>query len=115
MNRRTFTSNCLTCGAHVLGLATFSPVMIRKAFQATDESNIVVTEKWGHIEKVADGMWAVISTPFETKDFTTLCNGGIIAGDKGVLAIESFARPKGATWLANQAKKLTGRWPTDIV
>lgn len=115
MNRRTFVSSCLTCSAHVLGLASFSPGLIRKAFQAQDEDKIVVKEKWGHIEKVADGMWSLISTPFDTRDFTTVCNGGIIAGDKGVLAIESFMQPKGATWLANQAKALTGKWPTDIV
>lgn len=115
MNRRTFVSGCLTCGAHVLGLANFSPTLIRKAFQAQDEEKIVVKEKWGHIEKVADGMWSLISTPFDTRDYTTVCNGGIIAGDKGVLAIESFMQPKGATWLANQAKALTGKWPTDIV
>ena len=115
MNRRTFVSSCLTCGAHVMGLASFSPVLIRKAFQAQDEDRIVAKEKWGRIEKVGEGMWALISTPFDTRDFTTVCNGGIIAGDKGVLAIESFMQPKGATWLASQAKKLTGKWPTDVV
>ena len=115
MHRRTFVSSCLTCGAHVLGLAHFSPTLIRKAFQAQDEEKIVAKEKWGRIEKISDGIFSLVSTPFDTRDFTTVCNGGIIAGDKGVLAIESFMQPKGATWLAKQAKELTGKWPTDIV
>ena len=115
MNRRTFVSGCLTCSAHILGLARFSPGLLGNVFSQQDEKKIVTEEKWGRIEQVADGAWAIISTPFETRDFTTVCNGGIIAGVKGVLAIESFMQPKGATWLARQAKKLTGKWPTDVV
>jgi glyoxylase-like metal-dependent hydrolase (beta-lactamase superfamily II) len=68
---------------------------------------------WGRIERVADGVWALISTPLQ--DRTTLCNGGIIRGSAGVLVLESYAQPKGATWLAEQAKALTGRWPDDVV
>lgn len=115
MNRRSFLKSSASCGAHVLALSCFAPAMLRNAFAAQDQDKVVVTEKWGRLEKVHEGVWSLISTPFETQDFTTVCNGGIIAGDKGVLAIESFMNPKGATWLAEQAKKLTGKWPTDIV
>lgn len=115
MNRRHFVSGCLTCSAHMLGIASYAPGQIRNVFAQQEESKIVVKKKWGSLEKVADGAWALISTPFTTRDFTTVCNGGIVAGSKGVLCIESFNKPKGATWLANQAKELTGRWPTDIV
>ena len=115
MNRRTFISGCFGCSTHILGIANFAPSLIRNAFTQQVENEVVVKEKWGQLEKVADGAWSLISTPFTTRDFTTVCNGGIIAGDKGVLAIESFMQPKGATWLAERAKELTGRWPTDIV
>ncbi|HEY2026856.1 MAG TPA: MBL fold metallo-hydrolase, partial [Gemmatimonadaceae bacterium] len=63
---------------------------------------------------VSDGIWALISTPLGG-DFTTVSNGGIIAGRNGVLAIEAFNQPQGAQWMANQARALTGRWPTHII
>jgi glyoxylase-like metal-dependent hydrolase (beta-lactamase superfamily II) len=59
-------------------------------------------------------MWALISTPLEG-DRTTLCNGGIIAGRAGVVIVESFATPAGATWMAAKARELTGRWPSHVV
>jgi glyoxylase-like metal-dependent hydrolase (beta-lactamase superfamily II) len=43
-----------------------------------------------------------------------LCNGGIIAGRSAVLAIEGFFEPRGAAWLAERARELTGRWPTHV-
>jgi len=71
----------------------------------------VAQEKFGRLESVAPGIWALISTPLNG-DRTTVCNGGLVAGRSGVLAIEGFMQPAGATWLAEQSKKLTGRWPT---
>lgn len=114
MNRRGFLG-AATCGAHVLTLACFSPSLLRQAFANSDDREIEAKEKWGRLEKVHDGVWALISTPFTSRDFTTVCNGGIIQGEKGVLAIESFMQPAGATWIAEQAKRLTGSWPTDVV
>jgi len=64
------------------------------------------------LERVGDGLWALVSTPFE--DRTTLCNGGIVAGTDGVLVVESFATPDGAAWMARQAEALTGRPPTHV-
>jgi len=74
---------------------------------------LVRREPFGNLEKVADGVWALISTPL-SGDSTTVSNGGIIAGRSGVLVIEGFNRPAGATWLAGQARELTGRWPTHV-
>jgi glyoxylase-like metal-dependent hydrolase (beta-lactamase superfamily II) len=58
----------------------------------------------------------MISTPLAgprgTDSWRTVCNGGIVAGDREVLAIEAFATPEGATWLAAAAQRLTGRPPT---
>lgn len=76
---------------------------------------IVDKQPWGYLEELAEGVWAVVSTPFETEDWTTGCNGGLIAGRERVVAIESFVRPAGAEWLANQSVELTGRRPTDVV
>ncbi len=113
--RRQFLSTSGSCAAYVLSLATAAPKLFESIMAPRRQDDIVAREQWGRLEKVEDGIWALISTPFETRDFTTVCNGGIIAGDDRVLAVESFMNPAGATWLAEQAKKLTGKWPTDVV
>ncbi len=76
---------------------------------------VVAEESWGRIVELADGIWAVVSTPLASDDWTTGSNGGLVAGSDRVLAIESFVRPEGARWLAEHARKLTGRRPTDVV
>ncbi|MGD8277672.1 MAG: MBL fold metallo-hydrolase [Gemmatimonadota bacterium] len=113
IDRRQFLQGCAACSAHIALLASASPVGAARAFAAAQDSNVVVREPWARIEEVADGIWAVISTPLE--DRTTICNGGIIRGSGGVLVVESFASPDGATWAAEQARTLTGRWPDAIV
>ena len=75
---------------------------------------VVASEPFGNLEKVSDGVWALISTPL-SGDRTTVSNGGIIAGRNAVLAIEGFNQPQGAVWLAGKAREFTGRWPTHIV
>lgn len=74
---------------------------------------IVAREPFGSLEHVADGVWALISTPLNG-DRTTISNGGLIAGRSGVLAIEGFNDPNGALWLASKSRELTGRWPTHV-
>src|SRR5256885_7418701 len=92
---------------------TAAPSLIR-AF--TPRSRVVAQSSFAVVEQIVDGVWAVISTPNSgTPDArTTLCNGGIIAGRDAVLAIEGFFTPAGSTWVANQCKALTGRWPTHV-
>ena len=71
------------------GIAQFAPAAFRNVMQQSDDAReVLFTEKWGRVEKIQEGVWALVSTGFETKDFTTVCNGGIIAGDKGVLAVD---------------------------
>src|SRR3954471_7890867 len=89
------------------------PYAARAAWANAPFGMVVAREPFGNLEKVADGVWALISTPLNG-DSTTVSNGGIIAGRNGVLAIEGFNRPAGAQWLAGQARELTGRWPTHI-
>lgn len=81
-------------------------------------SRPVVSEQvWGRIERIADGVWAVISTPLAGGPDArrTLCNGGIVSGKSGVALIEGFASPDGARWMAEQAKQITGRPATHVI
>jgi glyoxylase-like metal-dependent hydrolase (beta-lactamase superfamily II) len=101
-----------SCAAH---LALASTVMPRAARALWSERSgvTVAREPFGSLERIADGVWALISTPL-TGDNTTVSNGGIIVGRNAVLAIEGFNRPAGAAWLAGKARELTGRWPTHV-
>ena len=60
---------------------------------------------------------AVAGTPLASGDDArrTLCNGGVIAGRDGVLAVEGFATAAGAAWLAGEAERLAGMRPTHVV
>ena len=80
-----------------------------------DGHPIVAQGHWGHIEKLAEGVWGIFSTPLAHDDWTTLCNGGIVAGSNRVLVIEGFARPAGARLVAQHARELAGQWPTDVL
>ena len=104
LSRRRFLE--LT-GVGGLGLALSPP----RALATRPE--VVAEEPWGRIAKLADKVWGVVSTPLESSDWTTGCNGGLVAGTKRVLAIDSFLRPQGAAWVASNARELTGRRPTD--
>jgi glyoxylase-like metal-dependent hydrolase (beta-lactamase superfamily II) len=86
----------------------------RTAFAQSDLTKNIETRPWGSLERIADRVWAVVSTPLDGNT-TTFSNGGLIAGDKEVLAIEGFATPAGAAWLCDAAKQLTGRRPTYVV
>jgi len=79
------------------------------------DHTLVDQQPWGRLEELAEGVWAVVSTPLESKDWTTGCNGGLIAGKERVLAVESFVQPAGAEWLGRHARELTGHWPTDVL
>ncbi len=111
--RREFVAGAASCAAHLALASSVLPAAAR-ALWAQPVGPLVAREPFGRLEKVADGVWALISTPLDG-DRTTLCNGGIIAGRNGVLAIEGYNTPAGAQWLAAQAHALTGKWPTHVV
>jgi glyoxylase-like metal-dependent hydrolase (beta-lactamase superfamily II) len=90
------------------------PLAARRAWAASPLGTVVAREPFGNLERVADGVWALISTPL-SGDRTTISNGGLIVGRNAVLAIEGFNQPQGAQWLAGKARELTGRWPTHVV
>jgi glyoxylase-like metal-dependent hydrolase (beta-lactamase superfamily II) len=113
LDRREFLVKSSSCAAHIALASIAMPSAMRAMWANAPLGPVVAREPFGSLEKVADGIWAMISTPL-TGDRTTLSNGGIIAGRNGVLAIEGFNMPAGAEWLATRAKELTGRWPTHV-
>jgi len=113
LNRRDFLVQSGSCAAHLALAAAAMPKAARLLWARNAYGPVVAGEPFGNLEKVSDGVWALISTPL-TGDRTTLSNGGIIAGRNAVLAIEGFNQPQGATWLAGKARELTGRWPTHV-
>ncbi len=116
VSRRDFLSWSGTCCAHLMWMSAASSLGARRLFAAESQGRkIVAEEPWGRIEELYEGVWAVVSTPLAKQDWTTLSNGGIIAGKERVLVVESFARPAGAAWVSKQAQALTGRLPTDVV
>jgi len=112
-SRRAFLEHSGSCAAHLALAASFMPDIARQLW-TVGGSSIVAREPFGNLEKVADGVWALVSTPLNN-DRTTVSNGGIIVGRNAVLAIEGFNQPEGAVWLAGKARELTGRWPTHVV
>ena len=94
-------------------MAAAWPLGSRGLWAAQERFPVVAREPWGRLERVAEGIWALVSTPLE--DRTTLCNGGIVAGRAGVLVVEGFGSDAGAEWVVGQARELTGRAPTHVV
>jgi len=113
-NRRGFLAHTGTCMAHMAWMAAASAWLPRRLWALQERFPVVADEPWGRLEQIAEGVWAMISTPL-TGDRTTLCNGGIIAGRSGVLVVESFGSDAGAEWVGEQARRLTGRAPTHVV
>jgi glyoxylase-like metal-dependent hydrolase (beta-lactamase superfamily II) len=75
---------------------------------------VLRTEAWARIEKLDDGVLAVLST-LESGNNKTVCNGGLVAGSSRVLAIDTYIGPEGAAWVSEEAMRLEGRRPTDVV
>lgn len=118
-SRRAFVGTAGSCMAHLSLMSSAASPFVRGAWasvaaRGANAASIVAEEPWGRLERVADGVWAMISTPL-TGDRTTLCNGGIVAGRSGVLMVEAFASDAGAKWMAAQALALTGRAPTHVL
>ena len=119
LTRRAFLGTAAGCGGYVLAALAGATAQTRRLFAAEPRGTLVRAEPWGRLERVADGVWMLISTPLAGSEASgamrTFSNGGIVAGRDGVLAIEGFASVEGARWLAGEARRLTGRWPTQAV
>lgn len=117
IDRRTFLGIAGSCAAYLaltLGAGTGAA---RRLFGAVPLGPVAGREPWGRIERLAEGAWALVSTPLGGGEEATrtFSNGGIVAGREGVLVVEGFASEEGARWLAEAARELTGRWPTHVV
>lgn len=112
--RRGFIRYSSSCATHLAMAAVAVPPFLREWWGRESLGTVVAREPFGSLERVAEGIWALISTPL-SGDRTTLSNGGLIAGRDGVLAIEGFMMPAGATWLAGKSRELTGKWPSHVV
>jgi glyoxylase-like metal-dependent hydrolase (beta-lactamase superfamily II) len=113
LTRREFLGRTSSCAAHIGLMAAASPPLLRMGWLTQERFPVDASEPWGRLERVSEGIWALVSTPLE--DRTTLCNGGIIAGRNGVVVIESFATVPGAEWMMEQARRLTGRFATHVI
>ncbi len=112
-NRREVLSKSVDCGAYLLGALALAPTAARRRFAARQTGRVVISEPFGRLEELGEGIWALVSTPLEAR--TTLSNGGIVAGRDGVLVIEGFASVEGAQWMAAAAEELSGRRPSHVV
>jgi glyoxylase-like metal-dependent hydrolase (beta-lactamase superfamily II) len=101
------------CGAYVGAVLGGIGLTARRAYAAQPAGEPVMENAFARIEKIADGVWAVISTPQGGRQ--TFSNGGIIAGDDAVVVVEGFMMPEGARFVADAAKKLTGRAPDHVI
>lgn len=117
VDRRAFLAMAGSCAAHLLLALGAGTGAARRLFAATPHAPVALREPWGRLEKLAEGAWALISTPLAGGDqaMRTFSNGGIIAGREGVLVIEGLASEEGARWLAGSARELTGRRPSHVV
>lgn len=113
-SRREFLRQTGSCAAHLALAAAVLPPSLRHRWTAPTVGRVVAAEPFGRIEELGPALWALVSTPL-SGDYTTLSNAAIIAGSSGVLVIEGLMQPTGATWLAEQARQLTGRWPTHVL
>lgn len=112
--RRDFLGLTSACAAHMAIMATPFPAAARALWSRRTQGAIVAQEPFGRIESLGEGLWAFVSTPLGG-DYTTVSNGGIIAGREGVLVVEAFQKPEGARWIAEKARELTGKWPTHVL
>jgi glyoxylase-like metal-dependent hydrolase (beta-lactamase superfamily II) len=113
--RRDFCRTTLSCGAYLAAAGITLSGSARAAFAGHPGGQVRASEKWGRIEEIGEGVWAVVSTPLAERDFTTLSNGGLIVGRDAVLAVEGLASPEGARWVSDFAEEVVGRRPTHVV
>ena len=113
LSRRRFIAASAGCAGY---LAAAGPLLSPAALGrwGGPGRRVVAQEPFARIEDLGLGMFAVVSTPLNG-DYTTVCNGGIIIGRTATLVVEAFATPEGAAWVAEQARALTGGWPTHVV
>lgn len=118
-DRRHFLKRCFSTSCGYSATLLLAPVLARQAYGREALGDTIQSRPFGRIEKISDGVYALISTPFtkagKTGDLATHSNGGLIVGKDHILAIDSYRTPAGAAFVAEACLKLTGRLPTHIV
>jgi len=116
-SRRQFHRLAGGCAAYLAASLAGLPGPARRAFAAQARGEVVAESDFARIERLHDGIWAVISTPLRGggSHFETTSNGGIIQGSHGVMVVEGYMQEAGAAWVAEQTARLTGAEITHIV
>ncbi len=116
--RRHFLKRCFGTSCGFAATLLMAPVGARQAYGQEQFGDVVGKRPFGRIEKLAEGVWALVSTPFNTSgktgDLSTHSNGGIIVGTEKILAIDSYRTQAGCQFMADACFFLTGRHPTHI-
>lgn len=97
-SRRSFLAKTSCFGAFY-ALAKLIPLPALAAEWKSDSRlspTPLVDKGFASVRKVGNGLYATISDP--SKGNTTLCNGGFLVGKDGVLLIEGFTTPAGASF-----------------
>ncbi|WP_432798906.1 MBL fold metallo-hydrolase [Poriferisphaera sp. WC338] len=118
LTRREMIAGCVVTGCGCLAGSTIANAQGRKMIASQNIGAITHKQSFGQIEKLGDGVYAFVSTPFtkdgKIGDMTTHSNGGLIAGKDGVLAFDAYRTPQGAAWVAQVSQELFGKRPTHI-
>lgn len=119
LSRRNFLARSFSTSCGFYATLLFAPAAARQAFAQKPAGKLIAAKPFGRIEKLGEGVWALISTPFNDQggagDRTTHSNGGLIVGQDHVLAIDSYRTVEGARYLAEASQFLCGRLPTHVV
>jgi glyoxylase-like metal-dependent hydrolase (beta-lactamase superfamily II) len=95
-SRRKFLAHTSCFGAFY-ALAKLIPLPVLAA-ELSGDSRIadspIVDKGFASVRKIGEGLYATISDP--SKGYTTICNGGFLAGKDAALLIEGFGSPAGA-------------------
>jgi len=118
-HRRKFLERCFGTSCGFAATLLMAPLAARQAYGQQAMGDVVGKQAFGRIEKIGDGVWALVSTPFtangNTGDLSTHSNGGLIVGKDKILAIDSYRTRAGCKFMADACRFLTGRLPTHIV
>src|SRR5271165_5974152 len=97
-SRRSFLSHASCFGAFYAFAHTITLPAL--ASSLADDPRIaqtpLVDAGFASVRKVGDGLYATISDT--SKGFTTICNGGFLAGKDAALLLEGFTSPAGASF-----------------
>jgi len=92
--RRRFLERCFGTSCGFAATLLLAPLAVRRAYGQEVSGGLVGKRPFGRIEKIADGVWALVSTPFtaggKAGDLSTHSNGGLIVGKEKILAIDSY-------------------------